>query len=246
MLDPGSIMIEVKNISKIYSVEKKLIKAVNDISFTLMQGEIFGLVGESGSGKSTLGRMLSGLLSPTSGTILFEGKEMKGVMPTKIQMIFQDPSASLNPRMTIGEIIEEPLKIHGRSKPTVLQLLDLVGLPSNAKGRFPHEFSGGQKQRIGIARALALQPRFLICDEPISQLDVSIQAQIVNLLLQLHKELGLTYLFIAHDLAMVYYFATCVAVMHQGSFVECKPTEQLYKEPEHPYTKLLLSTIHER
>ena len=236
-------MLEVNRITKIYRVEKHLLHAVNDVSFTLAHGEIFGLVGESGCGKSTLGRMLSGLTSPTSGKILFEGKEVTTVLPTKIQMIFQDPSASLNPRMPVGEIIKEPLKIHKRSSPTVEELLDLVGLPQNAKGRFPHEFSGGQKQRIGIARALALSPDFLICDEPISALDVSIQAQIVNLLIRLQKELKLTYLFIAHDLAMVYYFATRVAVMYQGSFVECAPTEELYKNPTHPYTKLLLSSI---
>ena len=160
-----------------------------------------------------------------------------------MQMIFQDPFASLNPRMTIGDIIGEPLKIHRRSQPTTDELLDLVGLPISAKGRFPHEFSGGQRQRVGIARAIALHPDFIVCDEPISALDVSIQAQIVNLLLHLQKKFGLTYLFIAHDLAMVRYISTRVAVMYQGEFVESATTDELYKRPLHPYTQLLFSSI---
>lgn len=232
-------MIEARNLTKLY----KLGAAVKNVSFILEQGEILGLVGESGSGKSTLGRMLLGLIHPTSGTVLFEGKPIEKCLPARMQMIFQDPFASLNPRMTIGDIIAEPLKIHRRSSPTVNELLDLVGLPRSAKGRFPHEFSGGQRQRVGIARAIALHPDFIVCDEPISALDVSIQAQIVNLLSRLQKELHLTYLFIAHDLAMVRHISTRVAVMYQGEIVEMAPTDVLFESPSHPYTKLLLASI---
>lgn len=242
-------MIEVRHLTKVYPLGKKTIHAVRDVSFSLQKGEILGLVGESGSGKSTLGKMLLGLIPPTSGEIFFDGEKIRSPRnPTlcqRMQMIFQDPFASLNPRMTVGELIGEPLKIHRRKNPAsrVEELLDLVGLPFLSKGRYPHEFSGGQRQRIGIARALALHPQFIVCDEPISALDVSIQAQIVNLLLRLKKELGLTYLFIAHDLAMVRYISTRVAVMHQGEIVEIAPTEEIYSQPQHPYTKLLLSAI---
>lgn len=235
-------MIEVKHLSKIYKVGKtKLLKAVDDVSFHIDRGEILGLVGESGSGKSTLGRMLLGLIEPTSGEIYFEGQRKIGLMPRKMQMIFQDPYSSLNPRMTIGTIIAEPTKIHGLPS-RVDELLNLVGLPREAKSRYPHEFSGGQRQRVGIARALALNPEFLICDEPISALDVSIQAQIVNLLLRLKNELGLTILFIAHDLAMVRYISTRVAVMHHGKIVELKETDGLFTHPQHPYTQVLLES----
>jgi len=236
-------MIETRELTKIYKIGKETLTAVNKISFALERGEILGLVGESGSGKSTLGRMLLGLIPPTSGQVLFEGQKFVKSLPSRMQMIFQDPFASLNPRMTIGDIIGEPLMIHRRATPTVDALLDLVGLPQSAKGRFPHEFSGGQRQRVGIARALALHPDFIVCDEPISALDVSIQAQIVNLLLQLQKEFGLTYLFIAHDLAMVRHISTRVAVMYQGEFIETARVEDLYKSPSHPYTQLLLSSI---
>jgi oligopeptide transport system ATP-binding protein len=236
-------MIEARALTKLYKIGKESFAAVKDISFTLSKGEIFGLVGESGCGKSTLGRMLLGLTQPTFGQVLFEGKIVEKSLPSRMQMIFQDPFASLNPRMTIGDIISEPLLIHRRTSPSVDELLDLVGLPKSAIGRFPHEFSGGQKQRVGIARALALHPDFIVCDEPISALDVSIQAQIVNLLLQLQKEFGLTYLFIAHDLAMVRHISTRVAVMFQGEFVETGPTVEVYKNPSHPYTQLLLSSI---
>lgn len=237
------MMIEAKKLSRIFQIGKKTFAAVKNVSFTQTKSEILGLVGESGSGKSTLGRMLLGLISPTSGEVLFEGKKIEKSLPSRMQMIFQDPFASLNPRMTIGDIILEPLKIHHRKSPSVDELLDLVGLPQSAKGRFPHEFSGGQRQRVGIARALALHPDFIVCDEPISALDVSIQAQIVNLLLKLQKELGLTYLFIAHDLAMVRHISTRVAVMVHGEFVEIAPTDHLYKNPLHPYTQLLFSSI---
>jgi oligopeptide transport system ATP-binding protein len=236
-------MIEVKSLTKLYKVGKTSFAAVNNVSFTLQKGEILGLVGESGSGKSTLGRMLLGLIPPTSGTILFEGEPVVKPLPSRMQMIFQDPFASLNPRINIGDQIGEPLKLHKRTSPTVDELLDLVALPRNTKGRFPHEFSGGQRQRIGIARALALRPDFIVCDEPISALDASVQAQIVNLLVRLQKEFGLTYLFIAHDLAMVRHLCTRVAVMYRGEFVEMATTEAFYKEAVHPYSKLLLSSI---
>jgi len=236
-------MIEARNLTKVYPVGKEKLYAVKNVSFSLKRGEILAVVGESGSGKSTLGRMLAGLVSPTSGAAYFNGKKIERPLPAQIQMIFQDPSSSLNPRMTVGEIIAEPLKIHKRKTPSVEELLHLVGLPLNAKGRFPHEFSGGQRQRVGIARALALHPDFIVCDEPISALDVSIQAQIVGLLLRLQKELNLTYLFISHDLAMVRHIATRVAVMYQGELVEWGETDALYQNPIHPYTRLLLSSI---
>lgn len=236
-------MIEVKHLTKIYKLGKeKLLKAVDNVSLTIERGETLGLVGESGSGKSTLGRMILGLIEPTSGEIFLEGKKITGLLPRRMQMIFQDPYSSLNPRMSIGAIIAEPTKIHGLPN-RVDELLDLVGLPRHAKGRYPHEFSGGQRQRIGIARALALNPEFLICDEPISALDVSIQAQIVNLLLRLQKNLSLTILFIAHDLAMVRYLSTRVAVMHCGKIVELRPTDELFAHPRHPYTQILLSSV---
>ena len=190
--------------------------------------------------------MLLRLVPPTSGEIIFEGNDITFSkdrrLAARMQMIFQDPYASLNPRMTVGDLIDEPLIIQGRPS-RADELLDLVGLPRNAKGRFPHEFSGGQRQRIGIARALALNPSFIVCDEPISALDVSIQAQIVNLLCRLQKEFDLTYLFIAHDLAMVRYLSTRVAVMYLGEFVECATSESLYERPLHPYTQLLLASI---
>jgi len=235
-------MIEVKNLSKTYKISKtRLCKAVDHVSFHIERGEVLGLVGESGSGKSTLGRILLGLIEPTSGEISFEGQKKTGLLPRKMQMIFQDPYSSLNPRMTIGSIIAEPTKIHGLPS-RVDELLDLVGLPREAKGRYPHEFSGGQRQRVGIARALALNPEFLICDEPISALDVSIQAQIINLLQRLKNDLGLTILFIAHDLAMVRYLSTRVAVMHQGKIVEVKKTDELFTHPHHSYTQTLLTS----
>jgi len=240
-------MIEVRGLTKIYTLGKKVIHAVQGVSFTLQKGEILGLVGESGSGKSTLGKMLLRLIPPSSGQILFDGQDIthsrSPALCRRMQMIFQDPYASLNPRMTVADLIAEPLKIHrfDNAPKRVDELLDLVALPRHAKGRYPHEFSGGQRQRIGIARALALHPDFIVCDEPISALDVSIQAQIVNLLLRLQKELGLTYLFIAHDLAMVRYISTRVAVMHQGQIVEMADAETLYSQPQHPITRGLLS-----
>jgi oligopeptide transport system ATP-binding protein len=235
-------MIEVRNLSKVYKIDKKKnVIAVDGVNLTIEKGETVGLVGESGSGKSTLGRMILGLIPPTSGEVWFEGVKKTKLLPRRMQMIFQDPYSSLNPRMSVNSIIAEPTKIHGLPN-RVEELLELVGLPVSAKTRYPHEFSGGQRQRIGIARALALNPDFLICDEPISALDVSIQAQIVNLLQRLQKELGLTILFIAHDLAMVRYLSSRVAVMHQGKIVEFRETDELFTRADHPYTRMLLSS----
>ena len=239
-------MIEVKYLTKLYAQGKKgHFLAVNNASLTIEPGEIVGLVGESGCGKSTLGRMLLGLLAPTAGEIFFKGEKVKGLLPRQMQMIFQDPYSSLNPRMSVGAILKEPTQIHGLADRTD-ELLELVGLPLEAKKRYPHEFSGGQRQRIGIARALSLKPEFLICDEPISALDVSIQAQIVNLLKTLQKELKLTILFIAHDLAMVRHVSDRITVMHQGQIVEQQSAESLFLSPEHLYTKKLLALLPQR
>ena len=233
-------MIELKHLSKTYRVKRQQIDAVKDLSLQIHPQETLGLVGESGSGKTTIGRMLTGLITPTSGLISYQTKSLEQEM----QMIFQDPYSSLNPRMRVKELIEEPLIIH-RMRPgnRARELLNLVGLASDALTRYPHEFSGGQRQRIGIARALALNPQFIVCDEPIAALDVSIQAQIVNLLTQLQRELGLTYLFISHDLAMVQYISDRIAVMYRGHLMELASKETLYKTPSHPYTKQLLASI---
>lgn len=239
-------MLIIKELKKVYAQGKKEVVAVDGANFEIQKGETLGLVGESGCGKSTLGKMLLRLIPPTSGQIFFDGEDITRnrdrSLCRRMQMIFQDPFSSLNPRMSVGDILNEPTRIHGLPD-RVDELLDLVGLPPFSKSRFPHEFSGGQRQRIGIARALALNPDFLVCDEPISALDVSIQAQIVNLLIRLQKELRLTYLFIAHDLAMVRYLSTRVAVMHLGKIVEIGPTDSVFSNPQHPYTRLLLSSI---
>lgn len=236
-------MLEVKALSKNFRLA-----AVKNVSFTLQKGEILGLVGESGSGKSTLGKMLLRLIPSSSGKIFLDGEEItqkkEKRLARRMQMIFQDPYSSLNPRMNVDNILGEPTKIHALPN-RVDELLDLVGLPLTAKKKYPHEFSGGQRQRIGIARALALNPDFIVCDEPISSLDISIQAQIVNLLLELKKELKLTFLFIAHDISMVRFISNRIAVMKQGEIVEINDAETLYAEPQHPYTKLLLSSIPE-
>lgn len=233
----------------------KHLKAVDDVSFFINKGETFGLVGESGCGKSTVGRTLLRLYKPTAGEILFDGVNIANLKESellpyrkKIQMIFQDPYASLNPRMTVKDIIGEPLDIHniarGDDKETIIMdLLDRVGMNKDHASRYPHEFSGGQRQRIGIARALAVNPEFIICDEPISALDVSIQAQVVNMLEDLQDELGLTYLFIAHDLSMVRHISDRVGVMYLGNLVEVASSAELYANPQHPYTQALLSSI---
>jgi oligopeptide transport system ATP-binding protein len=251
-----SEIITVKDLKKRFHVSGgRVLKAIDGISFSIKEGETFGLVGESGCGKTTTGRVLVRLYQPSDGQILYRDRDVSkfGKAESKqfcreVQMIFQDPYASLNPRMGVEDIIAEGLDVHRtvsrkERKSTVHELLELVGLNKEHAGRFPHEFSGGQRQRIGIARALACRPKFLICDEPISALDVSIQAQIVNLLMRLQRELGLTYLFIAHDLSMVKYISDRVGVMYLGSLVEVAASADLYANPMHPYTKALLSAI---
>ncbi|MDD4503597.1 MAG: ATP-binding cassette domain-containing protein, partial [Clostridiaceae bacterium] len=249
-------LISARNIKKYFDVKGGKLKAVDGISFDIYPQETFGLVGESGCGKSTAGRTIVRLYEPTDGELIFNGqniydlprKEMQEVR-RNFQMIFQDPYASLNPRMTVEDIVAEPLDIHQTYKnraersDRVIELLKLVGLNDEHAMRFPHEFSGGQRQRIGIARALALNPKFIVCDEPISALDVSIQAQVVNLLKDLQDELGLTYMFIAHDLSMVRYISDRVAVMYLGHMMELAKSDELYTNPIHPYTKALLSAI---
>lgn len=250
-------LVQIRDLKKYFDVGKgKTLKAVSGISFDIKQGETVGVVGESGCGKSTAGRTILRLYEPTDGTVNFNGTNIYTLSGSKMkalrrdmQMIFQDPYASLNPRMTITDIIGEALDIHklagskAERKKRVEELLDLVGLNPDHATRYPHEFSGGQRQRIGIARALAVNPKFIICDEPISALDVSIQAQVVNLLQELQNKMGLTYLFIAHDLSMVKHISDRVAVMYLGKVVELAPSEELYDNPTHPYTKALLSAI---
>ncbi|QDX95792.1 ATP-binding cassette domain-containing protein [Brevibacillus laterosporus] len=248
-------LVEVRNLKKFFKIGESTLKAVNDVSFTIKRGETLGIVGESGCGKSTAGRTMLRLYEPTDGQVIFEGKDLSKLSPTEmkamrrnIQMIFQDPYASLNPRMTVGDIIGEALDIHGlatgsKRKERIQELLALVSLNPEHTNRFPHEFSGGQRQRIGIARALAVEPQFIVCDEPISALDVSVQAQVVNLLEQLQEKMGLTYMFIAHDLSMVKYISDRVGVMYLGKMVELADSEKLYEKPLHPYTQALLSAI---
>jgi oligopeptide transport system ATP-binding protein len=239
----------------VFQKQVGVVHAVDGITFDIYSGETFGLVGESGCGKSTAGRTILQLYRPTAGHVYFDGTDLaklKGEdlrsMRQRVQMIFQDPYASLNPRMTIRDIVGEPLLVHGISKgkqaeERVNQLLDLVRLNPGFAGRFPHEFSGGQRQRIGVARALALNPDFIVCDEPISALDVSIQAQVINLLEDLQEKLGLTYLFIAHDLSMVRHISDRVAVMYLGILAETATRDELYEHPLHPYTQALLSAV---
>ena len=249
-------LIEVRNLKQYYHQDHTVVKAVDDVSFTVQAGETFGLVGESGSGKSTIGRAIVNLYQPTDGQILYQGKALSDLSKGErldynkdVQMIFQDPYASLNPRMKVQDIVAEGMEVHGlvasksERDAKVAELLASVGLSPEHALRYPHEFSGGQRQRIGIARALAVEPKFIVCDEPISALDVSIQAQIINLLQGLQEERGLTYLFIAHNLAMVKYFSDRIGMMYRGRMVELASAEALYEQPLHPYTQSLLSAI---
>jgi oligopeptide transport system ATP-binding protein len=254
MTGSGEVLLDVKNLVKHFKVPKGIVRSVDGISLTIRRGETLGLAGESGCGKTTAGRTIIRLYDPTAGTILWKGHDLshltqKEMIPYRkeLQMIFQDPYASLNPRMTVGDIVMEPMAIHGVPKDQRIDrmrhLLSLVGLNSEHANRYPHEFSGGQRQRIGIARALAVEPECIICDEPISALDVSIQAQIVNMLEDLQHQLGLTYLFIAHDLSMVKHISDRVAIMYLGNIVEVAESNELYTNPLHPYTQSLLSAI---
>ncbi len=250
-------LVQVKDVCKYFHVGKHAdLKAVDHVSFDIYKGETVGLVGESGCGKSTMGRCMIRLYEPTSGEVIYDGKDITKLSKAeqkefcqKVQMIFQNPYASLNSRMTVKEIVGEGLKEHGmpskEADEKVQQLLETVGLNKDHMSRFPHEFSGGQRQRIGIARALSVNPDFIICDEPISALDVSVQAQVINMLKELQEERGLTYLFIAHDLSVVKYISDRVIVMYLGTVVETAETEELYSNTLHPYTKALLSAIPE-
>ena len=256
MSEEKKVLIEVKDLKKHFKVGKDaVLKEVDGIDFKIYKGETLGLVGESGCGKTTCGKTVMGLYPPTSGEIIFDGikvNELKGKekkdFTRKAQIIFQDPYSSLDPRMTVGDIIGEGIDIHGlytgqERTNKIYELLETIGLTAEHANRFPHEFSGGQRQRIGIARALAIEPEFIVCDEPISALDVSIQAQIINLLIKLQKERGLTYLFIAHDLSMVKHISDRVGVMYLGKMVEMAPSYELYTNPKHPYTEALMSAI---
>jgi oligopeptide transport system ATP-binding protein len=262
MASENENLLQVKDLKKhflfgrgLFGAGHRVIRAVDGISFAIKRGETFGLVGESGCGKTTTGRCVLRLIEPTAGEILFEGRDLLKLSSSKLrhlrrhmQIIFQDPYSSLNPRMRVGQIIEEPLIIHKVGNATerrarVAELLRLVGLKPEHARHYPHEFSGGQRQRIGIARALALEPKFIVCDEPVSALDVSVQAQIVNLLQDLQEQLGLTYLFISHGLAIVEHISTRVGIMYFGKLVEVASSRDIFYNPLHPYTKALLSAI---
>ena len=254
------MLLEIRNLTKVFPVGESIfgggsqgeVRAVDDVSFDIQAGETLGLVGESGSGKSTLGRLILRLIEPTAGLIRYDGRDLLMASHTEmrgfrrdLQIIFQDPFGSLDPRMRVEDVITEPLLIHERMSSAarrvrIIELLRAVGLDESAMRRFPHEFSGGQRQRIGIARALALRPKFIVADEPVSALDVSVGAQIVNLMAQLQREFGLTYLFISHSMPVVRYLATRIAVMYRGKIVEIGPTEQLTERPAHSYTRSLL------
>jgi oligopeptide transport system ATP-binding protein len=254
-------LVEVRNLKKYFPLGGVLgprheeVKAVDGVSFSIRRGETFGLVGESGCGKSTTARCILRLIEPTSGEVSFEGRDLLSLSADELrrlrrdfQIIFQDPYSSLNPRMRVGQIIEEPLIIHRigtgeQRRQRVKELLGMVGLESEHANRYPHEFSGGQRQRIGIARALALSPKFIVCDEPVSSLDVSVQAQIVNLLQDLQEQLGLTYLFVSHGLSVVEHISTRVGIMYMGKLVEIAPSREIFHNSLHPYTRALLSAI---
>lgn len=251
----GTIL-EVRNLKKYFQVPKGYLHAVDDVSFQINEGETLGIVGESGCGKSTLGRAILRLHEPTSGTVLFDGmnvtrmdKQEMRALRKYMQIIFQDPYASLNPRFTVAQIIEEPLRLHkmysseAEIHARVEELMDMVGLSARMQNAYPHEFDGGRRQRIVIARALAVNPRFIVCDEPVSALDVSIQAQILNLMIDLQKELNLTYIFISHNLSVVKHISTDVGVMYLGQLIEKAPKRMIYKNPLHPYTIALLNAI---
>ena len=258
-------LVEARNLSKVFPLgesvfgggAKGAVRAVDDVSLAIHAGETLGLVGESGSGKSTLGRLLLRLIEPTAGSVMFDGHDVVAASGRELrrlrrdmQIIFQDPFASLDPRMTVEAIVGEPLVVHasanGRARrEKVVELLRAVGLDESILGRYPHEFSGGQRQRIGIARALALRPRFIVADEPVSALDVSVGAQIVNLLARLQRDFGLTYLFISHSMPVVRYLATRIAVMHGGKILEMGPAEEITARPQHPYTQSLLAATPE-
>ena len=264
MTGSSEIVLEVSNLKMYFPVTSGIVfqrrvaevKAVDDVSFSIRKGETLGLVGESGSGKTTIGRCILQLYKPTSGDVIFEGQSLTGLsvgemrpLRRRMQVIFQDPFGSLDPRMTCGDIIGEPLKVHkltgskSEYRERVAELLTTVGLNPYMAERYPHEFSGGQRQRIGIARALAMDPSFIVCDEPVSALDVSIQAQVINLLGELQERLGLTYLFIAHDLSVVRHISDRIAVMYLGHIVEVADRTELYENPLHPYTRALLSAV---
>ena len=250
------ILLDVQHLKKYFSTSSGMLHAVDDVSFQIERGKTLGIVGESGCGKSTIGRTILRLLEPTSGSVIFDGvdltslsKEELRVMRQKMQIIFQDPFSSLDPRMTVSQTIAEPLKLHGIIKDKkareqrVLELMDTVGLAERLYDTYPHELDGGRRQRIGIARALAMKPKFIVCDEPVSALDVSIQAQILNLMEDIQDQEGLTYIFITHDLSVVNHFADDIAVMYMGRMVEKAPADELFENPLHPYTQALLSAI---
>lgn len=256
MTDTKDIMLEVQHLKKYFSTSTGMLHAVDDVSFQIEKGKTLGIVGESGCGKSTIGRTILRLLEPTDGRIIFEGQDITGLpknemreLRKKMQIIFQDPFSSLDPRMTVAQTIAEPLVLHGIKKnkqareEKVLELMATVGLAERLYDAYPHELDGGRRQRIGIARALALNPQFIVCDEPVSALDVSIQAQILNLMEDIQKNDSLTYIFITHDLSVVNHFADDIAVMYMGRMVEKAPAEELFDNPVHPYTQALLSAI---